>query len=403
MECAARARAARAGAGQGGGSVPGALRGRARPARGRLRAGARARDASTRQPRPRRQRPAGRERGRRHAARRCSSRITAAFGLRCRIEVVETEASLTGTCVGDDLGLLIGRHGQTIDAVQLLARTIVGRGDEERKEVVVDAAGYRDRRRRTLETLALRGADEALRSGLRVELEPMTRGRAQARPRVPEGSRRRQHGERRGRAESLRRRRAALDAWLQAVVATPGLTALDLDAARRVLLEDSLRAVGLVAALRGPDRRCRLGRRRARHSARVRLPGREVVLLEAERRKCDFLERWAPPNARVVWGRAEEQETDWAGVALAKALAPPPVAAEWCLPLVRPAGSAILWVGETADLGRVSRVAADAARRLEAGRRRPATGSLGSCARLAPTPPGFPRRTTASRRKRRWP
>ena len=46
------------------------------------------------------------------------------------------------------------------------------------------------------------------------------------------------------------------------------------------------------------------------------LPAREVTLLEAERRKCDFLERWAPPNARVVWGRAEEQETDAYGVAL---------------------------------------------------------------------------------------
>jgi spoIIIJ-associated protein len=101
-------------------------------------------------------------------------RIAGALGLRCRIEVVETEVSLTGTCIGDELGLLIGRHGQTIDAVQLLARTIVGRGDEERKEVVVDAAGYRDRRRRALETLALRGADEATRSGLRVELEPMS-------------------------------------------------------------------------------------------------------------------------------------------------------------------------------------------------------------------------------------
>ena len=70
------------------------------------------------------------------------------------------------------------------------------------------------------------------------------------------------------------------------------------------------------------------------------LPDREVVLLEAERRKCEFLEHWAPANARVVWGRAEEQPTDWAGVATAKALAGPPVAAEWCLPLVRPGGMA---------------------------------------------------------------
>ena len=71
------------------------------------------------------------------------------------------------------------------------------------------------------------------------------------------------------------------------------------------------------------------------------LPEREVTLLEAERRKCDFLERWTAelPNLRVVWGRAEEQPTDAYGVAVAKALAPPPVAAEWCLPLVRPGGA----------------------------------------------------------------
>ena len=66
---------------------------------------------------------------------------------------------------------------------------------------------------------------------------------------------------------------------------------------------------------------------------------------------------WAPPNARVVWGRAEEQETDWAGVAVAKALAPPPVAAEWCLPLVRQGGTRVLWVGETAEPERVASVA----------------------------------------------
>ena len=73
------------------------------------------------------------------------------------------------------------------------------------------------------------------------------------------------------------------------------------------------------------------------------------MLLEAERRKCAFLEQWAPPNARVVWGRAEEQETDWAGVAVAKALAHPPTAAEWCLPLVREGGAVVLWVGPSGE------------------------------------------------------
>jgi spoIIIJ-associated protein len=100
--------------------------------------------------------------------------VTAAIGVRCRIEIEEDDEALTGTCFGDDLGLLIGRHGQTIDAVQVLASMIAGRGDEGRKSVVVDAAGYRDRRRRTLEALAARSAEEALRTGSRIELEPMS-------------------------------------------------------------------------------------------------------------------------------------------------------------------------------------------------------------------------------------
>jgi 16S rRNA (guanine527-N7)-methyltransferase len=81
-----------------------------------------------------------------------------------------------------------------------------------------------------------------------------------------------------------------------------------------------------------------------------------VTLLEAERRKCDFLRRWAPPNAEVVWGRAEEQQPGRWGVAAAKALAQPPVAAELCLPLVRTGGTVILWLGASADLGRLAAV-----------------------------------------------
>ena len=124
------------------------------------------------------------------------------------------------------------------------------------------------------------------------------------------------------------------------------------------------------------------------------LPDREFVLLEAERRKCDFLELWAPPNARVVWGRAEEQETDWAGAALAKALAAPPVAAEWCLPLVRPGGVAILWVGETADRAAVEHVAGVMAAELE-----DAESGLFVLRKIEPTPAGFPRRTGVARKR----
>jgi spoIIIJ-associated protein len=100
--------------------------------------------------------------------------VTAAIGVRCRIEVADAGDVLEATCFGDDLGLLIGRHGQTIDAVQVLASAIVGGSGEDRREVVVDAAGYRDRRRRTLESLAFRSAEEAIRSGTQVELEPMS-------------------------------------------------------------------------------------------------------------------------------------------------------------------------------------------------------------------------------------
>jgi spoIIIJ-associated protein len=100
--------------------------------------------------------------------------ITAAIGVRCRIDIVETGDGLEATCHGDDLGLLIGRHGQTIDAVQVLAAAIAGGTGDDRMDVVVDAAGYRDRRRRTLESLAVRSAEEAARTGSPVELEPMS-------------------------------------------------------------------------------------------------------------------------------------------------------------------------------------------------------------------------------------
>jgi 16S rRNA (guanine527-N7)-methyltransferase len=124
------------------------------------------------------------------------------------------------------------------------------------------------------------------------------------------------------------------------------------------------------------------------------LPDRAVTLLEAERRKCEFLERWAPPNARVVWGRAEEQEPDTYGVALAKALAQPPTAAEWVLPLVRPGGAAVLWVGPSADLAALAGVA----QQLGGGTPEEHDG-LVIVPKLAPTPPGFPRRPGMARKR----
>ncbi len=112
-----------------------------------------------------------------------------------------------------------------------------------------------------------------------------------------------------------------------------------------MLLDDSLRARELVARFSGALVDVGSGGGAPGIPLAHAFPDREVVLLDAERRKCAFLEQWSPPNARVVWGRAEEQPTDWAGVAVAKALAHPPTAAEWCLPLVREGGGVVLWVG----------------------------------------------------------
>ena len=71
--------------------------------------------------------------------------------------------------------MLIGRHGQTIDAMQYLANAIRHRAfPEEERDIVVDAAGYRERRRATLEQLAVRSAQRVMDDGVPVELEPMT-------------------------------------------------------------------------------------------------------------------------------------------------------------------------------------------------------------------------------------
>ena len=108
-------------------------------------------------------------------ARELVERIVDAAGIRCRVDVVEDEESVLVSCTGSDLGVLIGRHGQTIDAIQYLANAIVHREyQEDAKEVVVDAEGYRERRRASLEALAVRSAKQALAAGEPVELDPMT-------------------------------------------------------------------------------------------------------------------------------------------------------------------------------------------------------------------------------------
>jgi 16S rRNA (guanine527-N7)-methyltransferase len=185
-----------------------------------------------------------------------------------------------------------------------------------------------------------------------------------------------------------------VDAWLRAVVATPGLTALDLEGARPALVDDALRAIPAIEGRAGPVVDVGSGNGSPGIPLAAALSGHEFVLLEAELRRCEFLEAWAPENARVVRGRAEEQALDWAGVALAKALAPPPVAAEWCLPLVRPGGVVVLWVDASADLDRIDGVAARIA-----GEREDSPAGLVVLRKTGPTPAGFPRRTGVARKR----
>lgn len=108
-------------------------------------------------------------------ARELVERIVEGIGVNAHIDLEEDDETITVSCSGPDLGMLIGRHGQTIDSIQYLANAAMYRGHaDERKEVVVDAAGYRARRQASLEALAVRSAERCLSDGDVVELEPMT-------------------------------------------------------------------------------------------------------------------------------------------------------------------------------------------------------------------------------------
>jgi 16S rRNA (guanine527-N7)-methyltransferase len=190
---------------------------------------------------------------------------------------------------------------------------------------------------------------------------------------------------------------AYLEHWLEEVLATPGLTGIsDRSDAHRALLDDALRAAPLLEGLPGSVVDVGSGGGTPGIPLAVTLPDRRFTLLEAERRKCDFLERVTAEleNVIVVWGRAEEQPTDTFGVALAKAVAKPPVAAELCLPLVAPGGAAILWLEDSADRTAVATVA----ERLGAGLEADADG-LVVLRKLRETPPGFPRRPGVAKKR----
>ncbi|MBV9310360.1 MAG: KH domain-containing protein [Solirubrobacterales bacterium] len=101
-------------------------------------------------------------------------RIAAESGVEAEVRVREDQDGVVAEFVGDDLGLLIGHHGQTIDAIQHLAYRIAYRGATDRKRVVVDAAGYRERRAVALRAAADQAAQTAIHDRRPVALEAMS-------------------------------------------------------------------------------------------------------------------------------------------------------------------------------------------------------------------------------------
>ncbi len=189
----------------------------------------------------------------------------------------------------------------------------------------------------------------------------------------------------------------SLARWIDALVSTPGLTGVkDAEEAWRVHVEDSLRALPVVRAWPGSIVDVGSGGGAPGIPLAAALPDRQVTLLEANARKAGFLGRVAQdfPNVHVLAGRAEEQELEQFDVAVAKALAHPPVALEWCLPLVRVGGAVILYVGQSADRTAVQA----AAEKLGGGDLGDGPGVL-VVPKMNKTPPEFPRRPGMAKKR----
>ena len=292
---------------------------------------------------------------------------------------------------------MIGKRGQTIDAIQYLATAIVFRGprraraSSSTRPAIATAAGRRSSSRPT---------------GPPAKCSPPAGG---ALDRCPRSSARSSTCTCRSAKTSRRRARVtsptasssfvlsdAPRPWLAAVIATPGLTAIRTTGRGwQLLLHVAVAAAALLATAR---RRCRLRRGSPGIPLAAARPDLDFVLLEAKRRKCGFLERTRPiANVSVLCERAEETGRCRPGRygRRRRALAPPPVAAEWCLPLVRPGGPVILFVGPSADPPGGGR-AASGARRGELEESPPGFLVL---QKLAPTPEGFPRRPGMARKR----
>jgi spoIIIJ-associated protein len=100
--------------------------------------------------------------------------VNEALELDAEVEIVDDGERIRGVLHGEDMGLFIGRHGQTIDAIQHLAFKVAARGESPAPKVEVDAAGYRDRRRQALERQADQAAADAVRSSRPVALDAMS-------------------------------------------------------------------------------------------------------------------------------------------------------------------------------------------------------------------------------------
>ena len=196
-----------------------------------------------------------------------------------------------------------------------------------------------------------------------------------------------------------------VERWLAALLATPGLTSIrDLDDARRVHVDEALAAASVLAC--GPVVDVGSGGGSPGIPLAAARPELEFSLLEASRKKCDFLDAWARvfPNVSVVCARAEDHARgagrDAYAAAVARALAPPAVAVEWCLPLISPGGMVVLYTGEP-ELARVEAAAGELGGgepslvRLAASERR----HLVVVPKLEPTPTRFPRRAGIARKR----
>jgi 16S rRNA (guanine527-N7)-methyltransferase len=190
-----------------------------------------------------------------------------------------------------------------------------------------------------------------------------------------------------------------LDRWLDELVSTPGLTSVsDPAEAKRLHRDDALTAGSLLGD--GPVVDVGSGGGSPGIPLAVARPELRFDLLDSVRRKCDFLSRWAEQfdNVSVVCARAEDHARgagrDAYGTAVARALAAPPVAAEWCLPLLRQGGRAVLFVGPSAAADAVAKAAREVAGELEEG----PPGFL-LLRKTGPTPDRFPRRPGVARKR----